>query len=132
TSLFTSGESGLYRWPITADPELGKGGVRIGPAQRLSAPTRRANVAANVALSRDGHFLAVDDGEHGRVLVLDLLAPGKEVVLEPDPNIGYVAISPDGHWVVTGSNRSSEGTVKVWDARTGQLARELLREAMWE
>lgn len=35
----------------------------------------------------------------------------------------YIAVAPDGRWVATGSHNGSK--VRVWDAQTGKLEREL-------
>jgi len=46
------------------------------------------------------------------------------VRLEPHDDARYVAVSPDGRWVATGSHGAST-EVKVWDARTGKPEKEL-------
>jgi serine/threonine protein kinase/WD40 repeat protein len=74
-------------------------------------------------LSRDGRHLAVPSHEPGEVVVLDLLDPSSRIVLKNHPLVDYVAISPDAHWVASGSwaNRF----VTIWDVRTRQIVKTL-------
>jgi serine/threonine protein kinase/WD40 repeat protein len=119
SSLITSGKAGLLRWPVRRPfpAEL-----HIGPPRPLGplagVPTGR------IALSRDAQTLAtVIDGERGRVLVFDLKRGGPPVELADHRKLERLAISPDGHYVATGTWQGTH--VKVWDARRGVLTREL-------
>jgi tetratricopeptide (TPR) repeat protein len=47
------------------------------------------------------------------------------VQLGPHPQIARTAISPDGRWVATSTYWGVQSTIKVWDAITGQLVRDL-------
>jgi serine/threonine protein kinase/WD40 repeat protein len=116
--LITSGITGLLRWPVAQSQERD---LRLGPPEPIGSlagiPTGR------VRMSRDGRTLAtVLDDEIGRVVVLDLQGRMERVALAAHPEIERLDISPDGHWVATGTWRGTG--VKVWDARTGALARE--------
>jgi tetratricopeptide (TPR) repeat protein len=45
--------------------------------------------------------------------------------LQPQQDVRHCAVSPDGRWVATGSHNNTDGLgAKVWDAGTGELARE--------
>jgi WD40 repeat protein/serine/threonine protein kinase len=123
-SLLTDGDGGLYRWPMARDPDPGEGRFQIGPAQRLGELAR----FESPSLSGDGRALAVVDWDRSRALVFDLPARKTRHVLKAHRSIGYTAISPDGRWVATGSSWEQHSAGEVWDARTGQLAQELLRE----
>jgi serine/threonine protein kinase/WD40 repeat protein len=117
--LITSGATGLLRWPVRRpDPDS----LRVGPPEPVGpiagVPTGR------VRLGRDGRSLAVVlDEEDGRVLVFDLETRTSPIVLAGHPNMERVAISPDGNWIATGTWRGT--LVKVWDAHTGALVRDL-------
>jgi WD40 repeat protein len=55
--------------------------------------------------------------------------PGKPVRLEPHDDARYVAVSPDGRWIATGTHGAS-AQLKVWEADTGRLVRDLPAEGM--
>jgi WD40 repeat protein len=93
---------------------------------RLGEPRRLLDVAGlrEGALSQDGRHLAVTHEAEGESFVLDLQNPSaKPVVLKPHPQVDRIAISPDGRWVATASWLNS--LVKVWDAQSGDLVRNL-------
>ena len=117
--LITSGATGLLRWPVRRSAA---GDLRVGPPEPLGSlaglPTGR------VRLGRDGRTLAVVlDSEVGRVVVLDLRGRDPPITLAGHPNLERLDLSPDGHWVATGTWRGNG--VKVWDVRRGALAREI-------
>jgi WD40 repeat protein len=115
-ALLTKGSAGLLRWPVQADaasPEL----LRVGPPHKLSVP----GPICHVACSHDGRVIAVSQWDGGRVLHAD--RPDQPVRLGPHDDARYVAVSPDGRWVATGSH--SRTGVKIWDAWSGELAKEL-------
>jgi len=60
-----------------------------------------------------------------QALVLDPVGGGAAVRLGPHPQIARTAISPDGRWVATSTYAGRESTIKVWDATTGKLVRDL-------
>jgi WD40 repeat protein len=96
-------------------------------AYRLGKPQPLYDAPSNYqgALSRDGRHFAFEHAAEGEALVLDLKNPStKPVVLRPDPPLAdRIAISPDGRWVTTASWHTK--TVKIWDARSGDLVRTL-------
>src|SRR5262249_55253254 len=70
------------------------------------------------AITRDGRTIAVamyDDG----ALVFDAQNPQHARWLRPHRDVRFIAISPDGRWVLTGSH-AGDG-MKLWDAQTGHL-----------
>jgi WD40 repeat protein len=123
-SLFTSGGRGAYRWPVVADPEAPHH-LRIGPPRQLVA----ALDTWQIALNSDGRSLAVVDRWQARALVLNP-AGGARVQLRPHPQIARTAISPDGRWVATSTYWGRQSTIKVWDALSGQLVRDLPGEGV--
>jgi serine/threonine protein kinase/WD40 repeat protein len=93
---------------------------------RLGQPRRLFDMAGlrEGDLSLDGRHLAVTHEGEGKSFVFDLQNPSaKPVVLQPHPLVDRIAISPDGRWVATASWLNS--LVKVWDAQSGELARNL-------
>jgi WD40 repeat protein len=123
-SLFTSGSRGVYHWPVAAD-RGSPHDVRIGPPRQLVA----ALDTWDIALSSDGRSLAVVDRGQAQALVLNP-AGGAQVPLRPHPQIARTAISPDGRWVATSTYWGRQSTIKVWDALSGQLVRDLPGEGL--
>jgi WD40 repeat protein len=70
----------------------------------------------------DGSVLAISQFNHGLVLHRD--RPDQPISIGPQMDVRYIAVSPDGRWVATGSH---DGGVKVnvWNAHSGKLEREL-------
>jgi serine/threonine protein kinase/WD40 repeat protein len=113
-----------------------KNGVSVLPLERIADPASRTYRFGKprqlcdragfreAALSLDGRHLAVTQESNGLSCVFDLQNPdAKPIVLGPHPRVDRIAISPDGHWVATASWLNS--LVKVWDARSGDLERNL-------
>jgi serine/threonine protein kinase/WD40 repeat protein/tetratricopeptide (TPR) repeat protein len=123
-SLFTSGSRGVYHWPVAAERDSPHE-VRIGPPRHLAA----AQDTWQIALSSDGHSLAVVDRGQGRALVVNP-AGGTQVQLRPHSQIARTAISPDGRWVATSTYWGRQSTIKIWDALSGKLARDLPGEGL--
>jgi WD40 repeat protein/Tfp pilus assembly protein PilF len=106
----------LLRWPVTAAPD---GTTTIGPPQILHP----RGAWAGLSITPDGRTIAAamyDDGG----LVLDTEDPRHARWLRPHRDVRYVAVSPDGRWVVTGSHNDTGG-MKLWDARTGRLVHDI-------
>jgi hypothetical protein len=109
-ALLTSGSAGLLRWPVQAEPAK-PGLLRIGPPHKLSVP----GSIGHIACSADGKVIALSQFQGGRVLHAD--RPDQPVRLEPHDDARYVAVSPDGRWVATGTHAGTG--VKIWEARSG-------------
>jgi WD40 repeat protein/tetratricopeptide (TPR) repeat protein/tRNA A-37 threonylcarbamoyl transferase component Bud32 len=94
------------------------GTLRVGPPQPLPFPP-----SFQVATSRDGRVLASAQGWGALVRHADL---GDQLLrLAPQHDVRFVAVSPDGRWVATGSHWHTDVHVKVWDARTGRPVADL-------
>jgi serine/threonine protein kinase/WD40 repeat protein len=118
TELFTSSHGGLYRWPW----RLEGGRLRIGPASTLPVD----GLLEGVSLDAEGRTLAVARlGSSGGASVLELESPASTLrqVIHPTAAVS-TALSPDGKWVVTAVHKGLG--VRVWDARSGRLIRELI------
>jgi serine/threonine protein kinase/WD40 repeat protein len=112
----TQGGNGLLCWPTRRSQDT----LLIGPPRRLGPPSSARGVRA----SDDGAMLVIPYWTGA--LVLDRKRPGWRLSLGPQHDVRMVAISPDCRWVATVSwfwDGHSNG-VRVWDARTGELAHD--------
>src|SRR5262249_20566183 len=91
--------------------------VVIGPGHLLPLPGWDGQLAA----SRDGKVLAL--ARHNGAVVLRRDPPEKTVELSPHVDCRYVAVSPDGRWVATGTHNSTG--VKIWSSSGGPPVKEL-------
>ena len=91
--LLTNGTDGVQRWPIQLD--LDRGEFRIGPPRRLALPAGLG---------------AIDEDRTGRVVALAhkdeayIASPERTIRVAPLDDCRYIAISPDGEWLATGSH----------------------------
>ena len=110
--------AGLYRRTVRVSAD-DPGHLRFGPPERIPGP----DAVDGLARSERGTVLATS--------VLDLASvwdrdrPGEGRPLEPHRGSLRVALSPDGRLAVTGAAKGGTG-VRVWDARTGTLIKELI------
>jgi WD40 repeat protein len=116
-ALLTNAPEGLYRWPVRAD-RTAPDSLHIGPPERLSAPGSDCNLAC----SGDGCVIANPQRHRGAV-VLHKDRPDQVVALGPHADVRCVSVSRDGRLVGTGSHSAPK--VKIWDAATGELVKEL-------
>jgi WD40 repeat protein len=116
--LITRGTSGVWRWPVKIEPASGS--VTIGPSRMLPMPGNHLQLVQN----RNGRVFAL--AQFDGALVIDLSRPAERVRLAPHADVRYVAVSPDGRVVATGSH--SAPAVKVWDVRDQRQIAELPSE----
>jgi WD40 repeat protein len=114
-ALWTNSRSGIQRWPIQESTQE-RGTLVVGPATRVLA----AGTNGDLALTPDGRTVAFG-GTSGAYLWHADRPESLQELKHRDPR--FVAVSPDGRWVATGSHTDTE--VKIWDAGTGSLVREL-------
>ncbi len=137
-AMLLGDESGTYRWPLRRDPApLGRG-LQTAPQRRMTAPQRRFGPPEALALppgdavgqSNDGRVLAVGSRRAGAIeswagtWVLHADRPDTPDSLDVGEDIGTLALSPDGRWLVTASHTGE--TVHLWDMQLGGLPRKLL------
>jgi WD40 repeat protein len=122
----TGGHSALYCWPVRANPAR-PGTLCVGPPRELAPDDSRAGYSSGSSASADGRLLAVPQGKS--TLVLHRGQLDRRLVLGPQHDVRSCAVSPDGRWVVTCSHwwDGRTKTALLWDARTGEQVRELLR-----
>jgi len=122
-SFFTSGDSGLWRWPLQRVRRGRIEEIRIGRKSALHPSVGRHPVFAS-RQSKDGRWVvAVDEEvEPSGAKVLDLENPDRLLTLS-HPNAAFLALSPNGKYVATGTWKGNE--VKIWESSTGFLIRTL-------
>jgi WD40 repeat protein len=103
-NLLTSGSRGVQRWPVKLDPERGE--FRIGPPQQLPLPAKLTKIDAD----RGGRIVALAD--YGLAFVA---TPERTLHVGPLDGCRYVAVSPDGEWLATGSHGGNGA--QVWRVR---------------
>jgi WD40 repeat protein len=113
--LLSNSKTDLVYWPRRDGP----GGVpHLGPPETLL----RFVGGEGGSSSADGRVVAVGQFNRGAV-VLHRDRSGPPLWLSHH-DVRRTAVSPDGRWVATGSWTTSPG-VKVWEAATGRLVKEL-------
>ncbi len=99
--LLTNGSNGVQRWPIQLD--LDRSEFRIGPPRQLPLPAGTC---------------AIDEDRTGRVVALAhhdaayIASPERTIRVGPLDDCRYVAISPDGRWLATGSHEAGDVQVR--------------------
>jgi serine/threonine protein kinase/WD40 repeat protein/Tfp pilus assembly protein PilF len=116
-ALLANAKAGLLRWPVRADASSG-GWLRVGPPERLAVP----GSPLQLAQSADGRVTACPQPWGAYVVLAE--RPQQPIKLWPHDDVRYIAVSPDGRWVATGSHGPSE-VVKVWEAATGKHVADL-------
>jgi eukaryotic-like serine/threonine-protein kinase len=106
--LLTSGSIGVRRWPVQLDSDRGQ--FRIGPPHQLPLPSGAGWIAGEGA----GRIVALANFGTTHVLT-----PERNFEVGPLDDVRYVAVSPDGKWLATGSH--GKNGAQIW--RIGDAAR---------
>jgi tetratricopeptide (TPR) repeat protein len=106
--LLTSGVAGVRRWPIQLDSNRSR--FRIGPPLELGFS--RTSAAGHISEDRLGRIIAMPRHTHVEVQV-----SGHLTVVGTLDECRYVAVSPDGEWLATGSHHVGAQVWRVRDAR---------------
>jgi len=121
--LLTLTAGGLARWTVAK--ELNEAGeLIVGPAEQLPLPRgsfmgQSTDGRVIVSCTRAVSFLRSYAG--GWILHAD--RPNQPIRLDVGADIGSIAVSPDGRWVVTGT--FAVGQVKIWNASDGTLVKQI-------
>ena len=113
--LLTSASAGLWRWPIR--PDVDRDDLRIGPPSVL--PFSKSG--GQFHEDQSGRIIAVAKRTHAEVL-----NSGRTTLVGlPDEMLNdcrYVAVSPDGEWLATGSHHYG---AHIWRVRGAKKVAEL-------
>jgi eukaryotic-like serine/threonine-protein kinase len=105
--LLTSGPTGVQRWPIRLDSSRSE--FRIGPPRDLPFSRKSGQIAQD----RSGRIIATARNTHAEVLI-----SGRLTRVSPLDERRYVAVSPDGEWLATGSHHGGAQVRRVGDFDT--------------
>ena len=109
-NLFTSGLTGLYKWPVRPDPAF-PGRLTIGPPDRLPFPGSNRSVDS----SRDGGVIAQANFQTGGWA---FQAGSEKAKLIEKGRCNWVSVSRQGKWVACGPHEN--GQVNVYDPATDE------------
>lgn len=117
-SLWTFGSAGLLRWAVAADAKISQ--RRYGPPQRTLGRIDSDHLGSSTGV----RVVAIPNYSRGAVVFHH---DSKRLVrLDPQQDVRFCAVSPDGRWVATGIHGLLEGAgAKVWDARDGGHVKDL-------
>ncbi len=127
--LFTSGEWGLFRWPIRADPAGRAGALRVGPPELLFEATPGGEWY-RASWMADRRTIGMIDNTDGRIVLVDGADPHavrsrpRTLPGDPDGSTTSVAFSPDGRWAALGNWRRSG--ISRWDLLEGRHQADLV------
>jgi WD40 repeat protein len=121
-SLYLSGAPGLIRWPV--HPSTNAGEICFGPPEAIG-PGRSNGL---VRSSADGKLIAAVCRDHCHVF--DAVSRAELAQTGYQRGMTYPTFSPDGQWLATGV--LDQKGVRIWQARTGRLARELPTDGSWD
>jgi tetratricopeptide (TPR) repeat protein len=111
--LVTSGKIGARRWPCRLD--LDRREFHIGPPTQLPLPAADCGIAED----RAGRIMAWADRDLAFVATSD-----RTIHVGPLDDCRFVAVSPDGQWLATGSHVASKGA-QIWRIRDGAKVADL-------
>jgi WD40 repeat protein len=109
--LITNGSAGVLRWPIRLDATRSEFG--IGPPLRLPLPASQCAIDED----RTGQILAVANHNFAHVAT-----PRGVVRVGQLDDCRYVAVSPDGRWLATGSHHFG---AQIWRIADGSKEADL-------
>ena len=113
----TRGSIGAQRWPVELDAKRKQ--FRIGPPSPLPLPP-----GLGIAEDRSGQIVAMAYRDH--VLVS---TPEQTIRVKPLDDCRYVAVSPDGQWLATGSQGINDA--QVWHIPDRRESQTSLRMEVW-
>jgi serine/threonine protein kinase/WD40 repeat protein len=116
--LMSNPANGHQFWPVQPAPDQ--------PDLLVVGPPRPFATAgfAGVSATPDGRVVALTTADGA--LVLHRHPPRRSFALKPQKDVRHVAVSPDGHWVVTCSFQADPvASVRIWNAQTGEHVRNL-------
>jgi WD40 repeat protein/tRNA A-37 threonylcarbamoyl transferase component Bud32 len=119
--LLLGSVSGFQLCPLVLGPQAKV--LQIGAPVVIHA--RPDTITPRASMSRDGRFVAAVIGP-GSFAVYDLKPSPRKIAAGEHAQVASVVLSPDGQWAAT-STWGGRG-IKLWEARRGKLARDILPE----
>jgi WD40 repeat protein len=125
--LLTAASERLLRWPVRPLGPGGTAGIQIGPPRELpNFGIALGRLKVTTAWSGLGHRrLFVADSDCSRVHLIEIGDVCREQWQAPMPMAHFAAASADGRWVAAGPYEGGSRGVRVWEADTGRLEKEL-------
>jgi WD40 repeat protein/serine/threonine protein kinase len=116
SEFFANGPDGLSRWSFAVKD----GVVHVRPITRWMSPPFPVD---RLALDREGRLAVVSREQ--RAAIINLTGSQGSPLELDHSRVDAVSASPDGRWAATGTAYGNG--VRIWDARSGKLEKELLR-----
>jgi signal transduction histidine kinase len=116
--LVTSGAAGLGYWPLDCSAVVTNGSIAVGPRQCI-----QDRPFMSAALTPDGRWIVAANRREGLLEMFEVHDPTNHVVLGSHPNVQFVAVSPDGQWLASGTWYGRG--VRIWDIAARHLEKEL-------
>ncbi len=123
--LFTTGSGGWMQWPI--EPERDGQVLCVGPKAVLRA-TDADSRSLGIGIAGTGETGLLSAGD-GSVALVSLAEPGRARRLGTQPDLGGVALSPDGRWAVSIAGRDD---VRIWDVASGAPVARLSHQGAYQ
>jgi serine/threonine protein kinase/WD40 repeat protein len=121
--LFTTGNGGLWKWPIVTERDAPV--MHIGPGT-LMRPISANSQSLRIDVAFKGDWLLLGAGD-GALDLVPLAEPVGVRHLGTHEGLKDVALSRDGRWAVTvghsGDPIAGEDVIRVWDVAQGTVAR---------
>jgi serine/threonine protein kinase/WD40 repeat protein len=121
--LFTTGNGGLWKWPIVTERDAPV--MHIGPG-KLMRPTSANSQTLRIDVVFKGDWLLLGAGD-GALDLVPLAEPVGVRHLGTHEGLKDVALSRDGRWAVSvghsGDPVAGEDVIHVWDIAQGTVAR---------
>lgn len=109
-AILVEGTRGLYRWSLKPHPA--PAAVFTGAKRLLPGMGWRS-----FAYSEENHFVAANVRSNA-AYVFDRQMTGHLVTIGPHTGVEFTTISPDGRWVVTGSE--VDRRLRIWNTKEGR------------
>jgi serine/threonine protein kinase/WD40 repeat protein len=121
-NLLTATDSRVQIWPVVESAE-GPQHLKLGPAQNIGSPGTLSQLAA----SANGRVIGLSRRDMGGLILdregRDIQEAPAQHILAPHVDVRSIALTADGNLAATASQ--NEKLVKIWNARSGALIREL-------
>ena len=115
-----SAERRLFRWPYQK-VDAGSNAWQLGPPELIKLPDNLQ--PHKLAMDAAGRVLATDASRSQKVIAIYPRGDRTPLVMDAPPMCMFVAVSPNGRWLATGTWHGKD--VAVFDLQTGRLVRQI-------